>query len=444
MGSTERPVILDVVDEDMCIACGACLEACPADTVTPAFSEERGVWEVQVNDRNRCLACNEPCADVCPSVQVNLPALAITPSGDVTRPGPIEQVRIAWAPEHQHNGVSSSGGLVRLLAQQAIESGTPVLCLGSRENGGYGPIVLNQNEDLARMPGSIYHSTDFTAALSILRCLRCPARVIAIPCQLEGMMAYIRKMEPDLDQRIELRVGLICGWTYTHHALKAFASLKGMEWPITDAQYRGEDRVGLLKLTVGQTTHAFKRREWDNRAEANDYRACFGRPANRMRCRVCEDHLNVLADISVGDAWLQRVGRRKVSLAVARSARGRMVYEGLLASGRLYDEAGGVEDLIESQSADLVYGHTARHINRMLSRQDRLTPRFVFAGEANRPASHPTWRDRLDFAIECKARVWLRSGRYVIYRRLMVAHRAIRVGGRAIRWLRQRIGGYPR
>ena len=48
-----RPKILQVVDDDMCIACGACIEACPENVVRPSYFVARYlqvIWEDQISE----------------------------------------------------------------------------------------------------------------------------------------------------------------------------------------------------------------------------------------------------------------------------------------------------------------------------------------------------------------------------------------------------------
>lgn len=407
-----------IIDNDLCIACGACVEICPPKIVRPVFNELRATPEVMVAEPDACVACPGPCGTVCPSITTDFAALLGEP---VARTGRVREVLVAQAPAHSADGTSSSGGVLRLLATEAVRSGTPVICLvadpvedGSGERVRYGAAVLQSLEDVGRMPGSIYHATDFGRALSLLRELETPCLLIAIPCQLAGLLSYIDRSEPMLRDRIGIIAGIICGWMYSHHGLDAFASFKGLAEPWRDAGYRGEDKVGKLKLIMRSGTDRWDRREFSRVGDMIDFRSSFSTEMNRLRCRLCEDHLNVLADISVGDAWLARTTAEKTSVVAVRSAAGAELIDRHVRAGRLLTAPGSFADLVESQSRDLVYGVTAGRLAAWRRGQGLPSPDFRYVDTP--PTVQLTLAERWRFRIETMLRGWIRHGWYRSYR----------------------------
>lgn len=407
-----HPGIRDIIDHDLCIACGACVEACPHDSVSTRYHAGRGAPEAHIDDAAACHGCPAPCDDVCPSIEVDLAGL-LGATSPVPRVGPIERVWIGHAPVHRDDGVSSSGGVLRALVTDAIDRGVPVVAIG-REAEGYVPQVHRTHADLQRVPGSIYHSLSFAPAIELLRTLDQPALLVAIPCHLAGLRAYASQHEPALLDKIAFTAGIICGWMFTDHALRAFTHYHGVPGAIVDARYRGEDKVGRLKIETTATSGSWNRRTFATDAERIHYRASFARYANRLRCRLCEDHLNVLADVAVGDAWLARTRGQKTSVVVARTASGLERIDALVAAGRLVLQPGTVDDLYESQSADLVEGRTARRLGAVLAAAGRPVPRFRYRDGRAAPA--PTLRARADVAFEDAMRALMRTGSYGAYR----------------------------
>lgn len=432
-----RPRIAEVVESDLCIACGACVQACPADAVRPAYDAYRGAHEVRVANPQACMTCDAmPCDSVCPSLQVDFPRLArqtgLSTDEKMTRLGSVEAVYLGYCQPHRDNGVSSSGGIVRLLIERALAAGTPVLCLVKKEQG-YGPEVLHRPEDMSRVPGSIYHGVSFNEAIPLLRALEQPCYLVSTPCQLEGILKFAAAYEPALLGKIALKIGLICGWMYTDHALHAFMRFKGVTGPLIDAGYRGEDKVGLLKIRAADGEHRFHRRVFASRSEKLDYQASFSSAANRLRCRLCQDHLNVLCDVAVGDAWLARRTAEKLSIIVARSGRGLDVLESLRVSGALHLEDSGAADILESQSDDLVEGITARSFGQYLKQRGITAPRFDYIGvdSVTLPLSA---RARFGFGMELLLRRLLRSGSYRVFRGMYLLRHFERFFPRLFRW----------
>ena len=416
-----HPGIRDVIEHDLCIACGACVEACPRDNVETRYHHGRGAPEAFIRAAEDCAPCPAPCDGVCPSIEVDLHGL-LGASGPLSRVGPIDSIWIGHAPVHRDDGVSSSGGVLRALVTDAIDRGVPVIAIG-REAEGYVPRIHRTRDDLTSVPGSIYHSLSFAPAIDALRSLERPALLVAIPCHLAGLRAYASRHEPELLERIEFTAGIICGWMFTDHSLRAFAHYHQLAGDIVDARYRGEDKVGRLKIETTETKGSWNRRTFPSDAERIHYRASFARYANRLRCRVCEDHLNVLADVSVGDAWLARTRGQKTSVVAVRTPAGRARIDALVGAGKLELEPGSVADLYESQSADLVEGHTARRLGAVLDAAGHPVPKFRFRDGRAAPA--PTLRARADVAFEQAMRALLRSGSYAAYRSAYAGRDAI-------------------
>jgi coenzyme F420-reducing hydrogenase beta subunit len=415
------PKIQEVVDNDLCIACGACIEACPKDVVAASFNAYRGAAEVEIGtDGQPCLGCPAPCDSVCPSLVSDLrKSEDLLQTEEGVRFGPIKRASLGFANPHRFNGISSSGGIVRAIIYDALDRGEAVVCLAGDGAGGYVPERLEKPEDLERVPGSIYHSVTFAGAIDLCRTSGSPCVIVATPCQLAGIDNYIRTQEPSLERSISLRVGLICGWMYTTHSLGAFASYKGIQEPVANALYRGEDEKGLLKFTAEGKTHSFPRRDFSSKKEDQDYRASFSSVMNRLRCRVCEDHLNVLADVAVGDAWLRRKEGEKTSIVLARTELGcQRIRELELSSKIELEDSDAANDLLESQSRSLVLGTDAKEMASWLRSRGKITPQFLYDdAPATLPKTLPL-KTRIKYSIEMILRRIVRSRHYRLYHRL--------------------------
>lgn len=430
------PRIQGVIDHDMCIACGACVAACPPGAIEPTFDETRGAHEVRISDPGSCGQCAAPCEAVCPSLDVDLTALLRASTSPIERQGPICSTWIGYSREHRDDGVSSSGGILRAFVHDSLSRGRPVICLSEME-GDYKASTLNAVTDLARVPGSIYHSISFADAIPLLRELPRPCLLVAIPCHLEGIQKYISEVEPQLEDVIEARIGLVCGWMYTRHSLSAFAAYKNIDESILDARYRGQGEVGLLALRTTNGTHTFDRRSFSSRSERIDYQASFSRYANRLRCRVCEDHTNALADIAVGDAWLERKQGQKSSIVVVRTAVGEAELALLRRSSALELEPARPSDLVESQSENFVYGIEAKRLGAYLRARDISTPIFTY-DTTSQPTAPSTLR-KLQFTTELYLRRQLRRKRYGWFRWLYSIWDRSRTFGSAVQRKLRRI-----
>ena len=399
----------------MCIACGACILSCPQSVIEPAYNKIRAAHEVKITKLEFCLGCSR-CDEVCPSINVNFPKLLKIPPQEphVERYGPLNSTQVGYAPKYHFDGISSSGGIIRAIIVNAVEQNKPVICLG-KSNDGYCAIQIKSIADLKKIPGSIYHSISFTDGIQLLKEVDRPCVLVALPCHLEGIRNYILSVEHDLIKKIDLTIGLICGWMFSHHAIYSFAHYKNIKAPIRDVKYRGEDKVGTLKLYTNNTEHVYSRRAFSTVKERIDYKSSFSRAMNRLRCRVCEDHINLLADIVVGDAWLKEYKNDKMSIVLIRNGNGDRVLTDLKMKGKIVLNKGSIEDIIESQSEDLVYGHSARLMNVYLAKKHWITPEFYFGDDQNEKPALKFYHQIL-FAYELFMRKVTQKSKYDLYR----------------------------
>jgi coenzyme F420-reducing hydrogenase beta subunit len=420
------PEINRVIEGDQCIACGACLSACPYDNVRTTFNELRGVFEAEIIAPEGCDSCDAPCDRVCPSITIDFvkaKAAINRCSRDTSNPlrdGWVRSTYLGWAPEFRDDGTSSSGGVLRAMVANSLGSGRPVICLAlDPDDKKLKPRLLTGLESMDHVPGSIYHSTSFAGAIDLIRNAEKPVMLVAIPCQLAGILQYISNCEEGLAKNIEVVVGLICGWMYSHHSLSAFAQYKNISEPIVDARYRGGGRVGKLKLITEGKELSFERRDFKTLQAFIDYKSSFSTDFNRLRCRGCEDHINLLADVVVGDAWLKRTTTRKISVITTRTDIGENLIHELENSGQINMEPSSFNDLIESQSNNLVFGTVAKKINQQLKENGKIAPCYTFNDSSDLVLV--SFMDRLRFKVESIFRGIVRRRYFRLYRILYIA-----------------------
>ena len=416
-----------VIETDQCIACGACVAACP-DSFTPAFNNYRGAHEVVITSSENCVGCDGMCAKICPSIEVDFiksrRALGRpVPSGEPPLPdGWAASVHLSWAPDHRDNQISSSGGVLRSIVAYYLSRKQPVVCLAMDpgENT-YKARLLDKIEDLEYLPGSIYHSTSFNDAIELIRNSEEPVVLMAIPCQLAGIAQYIAACEPELAEKIDLVCGIICGWMYSHHSLHSIATHKQITEPIENAKYRGGDKIGNLRILTETNEYSYKRANFNKLSDMIDYRSSFSTDFNRLRCRLCEDHTNMLADVVAGDAWLKTKKNEKISILISRTEQGETLLQTLSNEGLIHPEPASFKDVIESQSENFVYNNTAKIINRIMRDKGMQTPRFLYANHFE--TTNVRTLDRLQFFIETFLRLIIRQKFYKLYRFIYVFRR---------------------
>ena len=358
-----------VISSGMCIGCGACEMA--DSTVKVSLNPSRLIYEPET-------AGSELAASVCPAVSVDYAGLQeyLFPGATVGPFGVVRSVHLSQSTTSARNIAASSGGLIKELLRHLLSSNQidAVVALDHVDGIEFAARLVTTAEDIDTLPGSIYHNLKQTSALHLLRDTPGRLAIVAIPCQIEGLYAWVKKCEPALRDKITLSIGLLCGWQYSHHSINAMGEYLGYDpSEIADISYRGGGPVG--KLTV--TTHDGQQYTASRRVDFG-YQVAFDRHFNTSRCHVCINHSNFLADIVVGDAWLPSTVFTKtgISLVVCRTEFAENTVQSLVDAGHCVSIQVGEDEIRESQTDRVVFGEFAYAYANFLQELGLHTPQL--------------------------------------------------------------------
>ena len=366
----------NVIQRDLCIGCGACVHADPS--LRLVFNDEKQMFEPSGPG-------GADAAAVCPAVAVDFAGLQRRIFGDAPAGplGVVAAVMLAQSTDPRRNLQASSGGLIKELLLEYLSRAEVdgAIVLRHVEGLHFEPTLIRDPEEVDHLPGSIYHNIVFDRALQLLREHEGRFILVATPCQLEGIYSYIYKLQPDLADRIYTTIGLLCGWQYTRHALKAICAFKGVDFEtIEDISYRGGGPVGRLCINTPQRECAIHRRL------DLAYQVAFDRSFNIPRCHLCINHGNFLADIVVGDAWLPSTVSTTtgVSLVICRTPRAAETMKMLADRKRVVVAPVTEEEVIESQTRRVALGDFSYAYADYLEEMGVHRPRMI---GPNRPAA---------------------------------------------------------
>jgi coenzyme F420 hydrogenase subunit beta len=431
-----RPADLrGVLDNDLCIGCGACVLADPS--IELKLHPDKLIFEPSHPG-------NQAAAEVCPAIAVDYQDLQdrLFPGSAPTAYGVVHSVMLAQSTDHHRNLAASSGGVIKelladLLARDDVDGAIVLQHVAGLQ---FEPGLITEVAEVDQLPGSIYHNLPKHRALELLRAN--PGRFVlaAIPCELEGIYNYIFRREPHLRERIHTTIGLLCGWQYNWHSIRAICQFKGVDPDrITNVSYRGGGPIGKLRIWTDDGTEITASRRLDF-----GYQVAFDRTFNTPRCHLCVNHSNFLADIVVGDAWLaSTLGTRTgISLVVNRREESHKLMQSMADHGRIIFTEVSVNEIRESQKPGIAFGNFAYAYARYL---DELgLPRPELAGP-NQPAAQPvSRREVVAFHRELRRKLalqrarryrflfWRKAtrelGRYLARYGNWFTHRVLRVG----------------
>jgi coenzyme F420-reducing hydrogenase beta subunit len=425
-----------VLDNDLCIACGACVLADPS--IELRLHPQKLMFEPSHPG-------NRAAVEVCPAVGVDFARLQdlLFPGSAPTPYGVVHSVMLAQSTDHDRNLKASSGGMIKelladLLARDDVDGAIVLQHVDGLE---FAPQLITEAAEVDHLPGSIYHNLPKHRALQLLRENEGRYVLAAIPCELEGIYNYVFTHEPRLRERIHTTIGLLCGWQYNWHSIRAICEFKGIDPDrILDVSYRGGGPIGKLRIWTddGKETAASRRIDFG-------YQVAFDRTFNTPRCHLCVNHSNFLADIVVGDAWLaSTLGTRTgISLVINRRQESDKLVRSLADRGRVVFSEVTVNEIRESQKPSIAFGNFAYAYAAYLDEMGLPRPQM---DGPNKPAAQPVPRPEVaEFHAELRRKLALQRARR--YRFLFWRKATKELGryvGRYWDWFRHRVLGVGR
>lgn len=394
-----------VRNSGMCIACGACVAdidtlALEFDPKTQAFGPPRRYLGSPAALKN------------CPAIGVDYAELLRKrfPDEPMTPAGPIRQIYLAQSADASQNFRSSSGGLVREILLHLIRSGqvSGIIALGKGEGINYEPCLLTRAEQVEQLPCSVYHTVSFEKMFGLLKMARGNVAIVALPCHIEALFSYCYNDRPDLLAKIHMTVGLLCGFQLSRHSLLAVCRyLKRSPDGLLDVTHRGAGRVGKQTFFWEDASYSF------DPLKHYYLNGRFDKSYRLPRCFVCVNHTNFLADISVGDGWLDSVrgSRYGTNIAVARNEVALKVMQALQEKDLIRSSLCTFDDLVCAQGSEFVHGAFSYGYGNYLRTQDLHVPVLHAPNEGSCPAVSEK-RIAPFHATYMRRRRWQQKGRY--------------------------------
>lgn len=196
---------------------------------------------------------------------------------------------------------ASSGGAMTAIALYMLDKGYAdgVICTKYSYHNSNSPrpvtYIARTKEELLLAQGSKYCPT---SPLSILNKLNPKEKYVLIgtPCQIAGWQRYKKVFSPSIS--IVLTLANFCGGYRDYRELDYFVHYVAGFDSVTYFQHRGDGVPGFMKIINEKGV------EW--KYPYPEY-AQLSPIIKNKRCVYCVDATGELADISCGDAWIDRI-----------------------------------------------------------------------------------------------------------------------------------------
>lgn len=322
----DKKTIEFVVKNGLCTGCGTCVALCPRHAMDMVIDRRKGLYLPRLNEET-CNNCGL-CFDVCPGHAVDFRQLSLGVFGrepEDVRLGNYLRCYTGHATQHDIRYASASGGLVTALLVFALEEGLIDGALVTRMKADKPlepePFVARTREDIISAARSKYCPVPANLGLTEILQREGKYAVVGLPCHVHAIRKA-EQMNKRLKDRVVLHLGLFCAVSPTFLGTEFLLQDSGVA--ISDVKrldYRGQGWPGRLRIMTkdgGEKSFQFPD-IWADEAVGGT--VLFFCPT---RCRLCPDGYNELADISLGDAWMEKYRNEKIgkSALICRNAIG--------------------------------------------------------------------------------------------------------------------------
>lgn len=297
------------IDDSSCNHCGLCLQVCPGNRILDRL------------------------------ISKNLSPLNIQDTFNYTACSTDEKIRYNAA----SGGVISSL-LVFLIKQKYIDG---AICVKQDENN---PLenksfAAASEFEVLQASGSRYSPVSNCEALKDILNDNKQYVFIGKPCEIDAVNE-LQKYLPELGEKIKLKISLMCACTPSRKGTrKLLKDLKIQPSEIKKLSYRGKGWPGSFSVGTkdgGERSIPYLQ-AWNH---------CLSKYSS-LRCILCDDPLGKAADMTVGDAWDQKLLQNNAGLSavVVRTETGRRYMDMAMENNILSAERISPEDICRFQKS---------------------------------------------------------------------------------------------
>jgi len=359
-------VIELVVKNDMCIGCGLCVYKCSSKALEIKMNDFGFLEPELVGECN----CNGECISVCPSNPK--PAKEVRTENEIAEifftedqkhhPKIGKYIETYTGYSEKHRLTSSSGGIATYILSALLEKGIINHVISVKDNDEnndkhYEYVVSSSSADLLKSAKTRYYPVSLSKAISMVDSLEGNVAIVGVACFIKGIR-LAQHSDPQLKIKIPFLVGIICGGVkssfYTEY-LSNRVGVKTCEKP----QFRIKDyKSSASDYSFGCFDKGSTKLESIKMKEVGDMWGTGLFKSNA--CDFCDDVTTELADISVGDAWMEPFSEdgKGTNVIVTRSYLADQILKDGSVNGDIIIEKLSLEKFLSSQRGSYNHRHT--------------------------------------------------------------------------------------
>ena len=406
MTFVKKNIFDSVIKQDMCIGCGACLYSSSNDNLVMSWNKEGFLNPTSETPEKEY----EESLKVCPFNPF--------PDKEVRTENEIAKIFLNDAPNrhlrvgHYYNTyvgysnryrlTSSSGGMATYLIDQLLNKNIvdAVVTVKEGKDSFYEYSVIRSTDELISTSETKYYPVTLGTVINQLKTSNERFAIVGIACFIKSVR-LLQFYHPELKEKIKFTIGIICGGVKS----KFFAEYLAEKSGVSSNQFsKPQFRIKDHKSTASDYSFGCK----DSKGELHTVKMkkvgdMWGSGMFKNNaCDFCDDVTTELADISLGDAWLNPYNQdgKGTNVMVIRSKLAEKLINDGIINKELSVDPLDFNQFLFSQQGSFNHRHLALGYRIKLAKKKGLTVP---------PKRHDKESISLDFKLVQKQRMLVRK-----------------------------------
>lgn len=341
--------ISEVVKTGLCIGCGICTYSDGIEKMVYSKKHGQGIPNLTKDIYNDALAF-----EICPGKGYNILKDSKNYYGTMSYNTELGFVDKAFAAHSNSKKVlknASSGGimaefLIYILKNKIVDKVAVTKFLYTQDGPKTLTFLTKDINEILDSQGSKYCPVDISKVIQEIKNENCRIAYLGTPCQIAGIR-QIQKYNYEINNKIVLTIANFCGGFKSFNQIKKISKRHHIDYSnISFLRYRGGGQPGGMQIK-DKKGNCFE-------ASYTKYGGFTGH-SKHLRCHLCVDATGELADISFGDAWLEKYLSDSFpwSIILTRTAKTSTIINNMAADNVISIETLSKEQVCISQKQNL-------------------------------------------------------------------------------------------
>lgn len=368
--------IMDLVNAELCTGCGLCVSEAGGSLEMRwnenGFLTPHKVGAAESSTALRVCPFNPmPEAEVCDEDALANIFLKEARAYD-DQIGRFENTYIGYSKAFRET--SSSGGIATYVFEQLLKNKhVDQLYVVVEQDGAYAYQLFNNLDAIQKISKTRYIPVTLEQLFLDLDQLTGTVAIAAVACFIKAIRLK-QHYNPALKAKIPFLIGIICGGWKSRFFTDFLAQSAQIYGPYKHAEYRLKD---AHSLSSDYSFGAYDEQAQFHQLKMSAVGDMWGTGLFKAKaCEFCTDVLSELADISLGDAWLDEYRKDGLgnSIIVTRTKLAERLIQAGIADKSLVLKAAAKDLIIKSQSASFTHRHGALKFRYEVLHKHSLKP----------------------------------------------------------------------